>query len=371
MTDVFMECCNFLENTLYSYIKIKKTMYATTTLETMSLLASLGTINKKHEPIIHNAFSSFSRVLYSSIYSEKYINKDFLKEIEKNIFKITFLYISLKEKNSLSLNSYLDSYYSVTNFNSLPNKLSIVIETINTINYENENYKIIITNIENWADSIKLNIRELLKESIKKSIFLIDLMQWIQQITLSLIYLSTSINCSNLTKKELINNAFTIIHSITFIPSSQENISKLQNISFIDIIFPIIINAYKFECYELANSLIKYLIKLSIEAIQLNNYYFIQDTVCILIICINKNSEESNYLINYLKDETKKLDNELLKKTKEKINKLHINNINNYYNEIEINLAKINFNTKKNYFRKNIYFIIINIYNLIKYIKYL
>ncbi|MFY4808038.1 hypothetical protein ACOTVK_05690 [Aliarcobacter butzleri] len=349
MTDVFMECCIFLENTIYSYIKINKTMYASTSLETMSILASLGTINKKHQPIINSAFSCFSRILYSTIYSEEHINEDFFKELEKNIFKITFLYISLKEKDLFSLNSYLDPYYSVTNSNSFSNKLSILIETIINIHDKDSNCERIISNIEIWSDSIKLNIRELLKLSIEKSIFLIDLMQWIQHITVSLIWLSSSPNCSTSIKNKLINNAFTIIHSITFIPNNRENFNKLQNIAFTDIVFNTIINAYKFECYELANSLIQYLIKFSFDAIQLNNNYnFIQDIVYILIICINKNYQESYFLINYLKNEAKNLNSNNLQKTKEELNKI---NTYNYYEDsfgqIGFNLTKINRNIKK------------------------
>lgn len=357
MTDVFMECCTFLENTLYSYIKINRTMYASSSLETISILASLGTLNEKHEPILYKVFTCFSDILYFSIYSDKDIDSEFFEEIEKNIFKITFLYISLKEKKSLSLNSYLDPFYSVTNYNSFPNKLSILIESIINVNDKDSNCKIIISNIQKWSSSIKLNIRELLKESVIKSIFLIDLIQWIQNITTSLMYLSSSKNCSNSTKKELINNAFTIIHSITFIPNNNENFSKFQNIAFIEIIFDVIVIAYDLKCYEISDSLIKYLLKLSFKAIELdNNYNFIQDVICIIIIYINKNnqdSKESNYLINYLKDEMHGLTNECLEKAKEKINRININNtFHDTFNRIENSLNRIDKNSKETIFKK-------------------
>lgn len=353
MTDVFMECCTFLENILYSYIKINRTMYASTSLETISILASLGTINKKHEPVINSSFSCFSRILYFTIYTKKYIDEDFFKEIEKNIFKITSLYISLKEKKSLSINSYLDPYYSVTDYNSFPNKFSTLIDAIVNIHVKDENCERIILNIEKWSSSIKLNIREILKVSIEKSVFLIDLLQWTQHITVSLIYLSSSKNCSDLIREKLVNDAFTIIHSITFIPNNHENFIKLHNIAFTDIVFNVIIYAYKFEYYEFANSLNEYLIRLSLKAIQLNNYNFIQDIIYILIICINTNSLESNYLIDYLKNETKKLNDEQLEKTKENIKKIYVNN---YYEDsfgiIGFNLTKIDENIKKTIVKK-------------------
>ena len=147
---------------------------------------------------------------------------------------------------------HLGPYYSQTSMQSLYSRLANLANTLSESGQDNEDAKIVIRNIERWADGLYRTEKKLLLEAIKtKSHFTFDIIHWITGVTEILCVVSNTPACEIHDKEKLRNHALWLICTLSWIPDDEETVTFIEHFQFTETLFEATMSARGRGCNEL------------------------------------------------------------------------------------------------------------------------
>jgi hypothetical protein len=156
----------------------------------------------------------------------------------------------------------LAPYYSCTSIQSLQSWLTNLVNAVSEAESEDEKAKKVIRNIENWADGLYKNRKELLLLAIeKRSSFTFDVIHWIAHVTKVLLALSNTPACDDYRRDGLRKHALWLVSTLSWIPDDKDTTSFVEAYNLTETLFDVAKDAYHRDCLNIYETLKKLLLE--------------------------------------------------------------------------------------------------------------
>lgn len=122
-------------------------------------------------------------------------------------------------------------------------------------------------NIEQWADGLFADIRELLRLAVeKRAHFALDLIQWTESVVELLLALATAPACDDHDREELRKHANWLVSNLSWLPTDEQTVRFVEGFRPAEHVFRIALSARRFEAPEVIDTCRKQLLKWALEA---------------------------------------------------------------------------------------------------------
>jgi hypothetical protein len=263
LPDVLMEGVRLIGQSAQSFLVTIKPELVTTLTDKIGLIACTGVANENYRPVTLTAIDQLTRLLYTLIFTDMYNIRFIVKNLEENVLMVAKLFLKVPDTPLLKSHSaYLAPYYSCTSMQSLQSWLTDLVNAVSKVELEDEKAKIVIRNIETWADGLYRNKKELLLLAIeKRSSFTFDIIHWIAHVTKVLMALSNTPACDDYRRDKLRKHALWLISTFSWIPDENETVSLVDAYNLTETLFDVAVDAYHRDCEEIYEDLKKLLLE--------------------------------------------------------------------------------------------------------------
>jgi hypothetical protein len=239
MTDTVMAGTNVLADAGKLFIQSGNSTEAAGIIQKIGAIGAAGVIKGTSLPITLTAIEQLAQIQLSLFYVEKGDSSYATRQIREAVTSIARMVLTLPDTPLRSSHStYLGPFFSGASFHSFRTSLTALANLINQAEPDNEVAKSVARNIENWADQLFLDIRELLQLSIeKRSHFTFDMIHWITGMSEILITIAKAPATDGHISDQLTKHADWLFCSLTYIPRDKETVQWIENFSFTEDLF--------------------------------------------------------------------------------------------------------------------------------------
>ncbi|SDP70154.1 hypothetical protein [Desulforhopalus singaporensis] len=225
--------------------------------EKIALIACTGYAKKEYRPVTMVGVTQLADLTFALLCSKHHDIRFAVEEVRRNVALVVKLLLKVPDTPLLSSHStFLGSYYSSTNVQSLRAQLVTLVNAISEAEADNEDVQTVIRNIEQWANNLYQTEKELLLEAIKaKSHFTFDIIHWITGVTEILLAVSNAEVCYPRTRDELRKHARRLINTLTWIPEDMETVTFIENFQITEILFKAAMDAHNRGIDEVAKEI--------------------------------------------------------------------------------------------------------------------
>jgi hypothetical protein len=161
------------------------------------------------------------------------------QRLRRNVTQLTKVFLTLPDAQVSSTHSfYLGPYYSSTDSSALSSKLDLLLNALNSTNSEDQNAKRTLGNLQQWADGIYENEKEVMLLAIRlRSHFTFDILYWIAHVAKILLAAANIPACNSHTGDKLEKDALWLMSVLSFIPDDKETLQFLQTYRISEIMY--------------------------------------------------------------------------------------------------------------------------------------
>ncbi|HDU4304491.1 TPA: hypothetical protein RFS88_004908 [Klebsiella aerogenes] len=239
MADVMMEGIKLMGRNSVKALSYANASDIVGTIQKISMFSTISFKNTVLQPVTLTAFSQFSDINIQLIIKGD-INSGFTMDIlQKSISEAAIVFLHTEDTPINSRHSYiLSPYYSVANVTGFISRIKEIVNYLIDNKIEAESSKVIIRNVEKWADKLYQSQKEvLLVAANKRSSFIYDLIPWNVMVCEVLLALSESQLCDDYHSEKLKKHSIWLIATLSWIPEEQEVVTFVNNGSLVDSIF--------------------------------------------------------------------------------------------------------------------------------------
>jgi hypothetical protein len=257
MADVLMEGTRLIGRASLVLLSYGDPTSAKSSVDTISVLASTGTVNDKYRPVTLVAMEKLSSLTFSLFRSSRFDITFPAKYIRDSVTMVSKLFLNVPDTSLGQIhNQYLGPYYSDTNENSLLHRLGSLASAISNKASDDVDAKRVIRNVEIWAEDLYSTEKDLLLLAIeKRSSFTIDIINWIENIADILMVISNADACDGIVKEKLQKHARYIIGTLSFIPKDKGTVTFIECYKFTESLFNAAMKGYRRECLDVFDSM--------------------------------------------------------------------------------------------------------------------
>ncbi|MGQ5632372.1 hypothetical protein [Enterobacter cloacae] len=239
MADVMMEGIKLMGRNSVKALSYANASDIVGTIQKISMFSTISLKNTVLQPVTLTAFSQFSDINIQLIIKGD-INSGFTMDIlQKSISEAAIVFLHTEDTPINSRHSYiLSPYYSVANVTGFISRIKEIVNYLIDNKIEAESSKVIIRNVEKWADKLYQSQKEvMLVAANKRSSFIYDLISWNVMVCEVLLALSESQLCDDYHSEKLKKHSIWLIATLSWIPEEQEVVTFVNNGSLVDSIF--------------------------------------------------------------------------------------------------------------------------------------
>ena len=290
MTDVLMDGVRLLGNVAQATISQGDINDITTISKKISLISCIGIVKKIHQPVAEIGISQLSKLTFSLLRNKSHDIKFMLEKVRGDIKVIAEMLLETPETQFSRIHSsILGSYYSGNaNTETLMSWLTDLTNAVSELDESNEDAKIIIRHIQQWADNLYQTDKELLLLAIKKKSSLTnDIFHWIIHITKLLLTLANAKACDSHSKDELERSALYLISVISFIPGDEETVRIAEAYQLTEHLFESALDANKRGYFDISIKIRNLFISWAFKAGKYQSGWGSLEHACYGLACLN------------------------------------------------------------------------------------
>lgn len=253
MADVLMEGTRLMGRAAQILLSHDKPTSIKTSVDNIVSLACLGAVKESYRPVTLIAMEQLSSLTFNLIRTPGHDIRFIAKDIRESVTMVAKLFLNVPEASLDRIHcTYLGPYYSGTNAQAFLHLLGELINVVSEKPADDENAKTVIRNIENWADGLYSNEKELLLLSInKRSSFTFDIINWIKSTAVILMALSNTEACDARDKERLRKHALSVLCTFSWIPKDRETVAYVEVYHITEILFEAAIEAHMRDCLDI------------------------------------------------------------------------------------------------------------------------
>ena len=229
--------------------------------EKIALIAATGCANEDYRPVTIAGMTQLANLTFNLLRCRQNDIRYAVKAMREKAAMVASLFLEVPDaplKNDHS--TFLAPYYSSTSVQSLRSRL---VELVNAINEEKdeEAVRVVIGNIERWADGLYRTEKELLLAAVKvRSAFTFDMIHWITGVTEILLAVSNLQACEDWMQEELRSHARWLIATLTWIPNDKETVTFVENYQLTEKLFEAAADARERDCSDVESAIADHLL---------------------------------------------------------------------------------------------------------------
>lgn len=230
--------------------------------EKIALISCTGSVKENYRLVTFEGMKQLANLTFDLFYCKNHHIDYAVNEIRQDVTLIVKCFLKIPDTSLPSIHTYfLSPYYSSTSVQSLRAQLTSLVDEISEAKPENANAKLVIRNIEQWADGMYKTEKDLLLAVIKaKSSFTFDMICWITGVTEILLAVSNAPTCDEYLKQKIQDHARWLIMTLYCIPDDKDTLLFVENFQMTETLFTAIINARKHGCEKIATEIEKMLL---------------------------------------------------------------------------------------------------------------
>jgi hypothetical protein len=268
MPDVVMEGVELMGKSAYLFLAYDQVTDIATIVEKIGFIACTGIVNEKYRPVMLVSLEQLTRLMLSLLLSKAHNIRFTARQVTQTINMIAKFFLTIPDTPLASIHSiYLAPYYSGTSTQAFQVQLVELVNKLAEAEANNEQAKIIIRNIEEWAEQLYITEKDLLLVAIqKRSHLTFDVIHWIAQITKILLAVSNLSCCPDHLKNKIRKHALSLISTLSWIPDDKETITFVEGYQMTELLFEAIKDAQKRDCLDISEEMQKLLLKWTFKA---------------------------------------------------------------------------------------------------------
>ena len=225
--------------------------------EKIAMIACTGCARDDYRPVTMEGMTQLADLTFALLRSGNHDISFAVGEVRQDVALVVKLFLKVPDTPlSSSHSTYLGPYYSSTSTQSLPARLTTLVNAISDAESDNEDAQTALRNIEQWADGIYQTEKDMLLDAIKaKSHFTFDIIHWITGVTEILLAASNAAACDQHTGDELRKHARWLIATLTWIPDDKDTVTFIENFQMTETLFEAAIDAHNRGCDEIAKEI--------------------------------------------------------------------------------------------------------------------
>ncbi len=225
-----------------------------------------GAVSEKHRPLTLTSMEQLRDLLLILLRVQAHDIGHAAREIRSSIGQICKLFLEQPDSPLYSTHSaYLAPIYSSTSYTSLRTLMTPLVNALPEAE-DSEAAERIADHLAIWSDGLYQEQKEILLKAIdKRSHFTFDMIHWITGMTELLIFVSRSPHTRDHARRELEKNALWLLSTLTWIPTNQETVAFIENLSLRSEIFECALRAERDEWQDGYEVAWKLLLKWAIE----------------------------------------------------------------------------------------------------------
>jgi hypothetical protein len=218
----------------------------------IELISCAGIAKENYYPVTKEGIQQLANLTLSLLRSKNCHIFSIVRELRRNVASVVKSFLDQPDTFLTRIHSYyLGPYYSSINTQSLLVQLKfssfIILHTQN-----DEDTRILIGNIEQWADGMYEIEKDLLLAAIKaRSSFTSDIIYWIIGVAEILFSISNASACDDYHKRKLRDHGFSLIKILSYIPANEDVLLFVESYGMTDSLFEAIIIAQNKNCNEI------------------------------------------------------------------------------------------------------------------------
>jgi hypothetical protein len=230
--------------------------------EKISLIACTGHINEDYRPVTMEGMSQLANITVGLILCKNHSTHFAVGKVRSHVSLIVKLFLNVPNLPYHHTHSYfLGPYYSSTSMRNLRSSLEEMANSLSEAKSDNADAQLVIRNIEQWADGLYRNEKELLLAAINaKSNFTHDMIQWITGLTEILLAVSNSPACDERMQQKIRKHAYTLIAKLSWIPDDEDTVKFVEIFQMTDTLFEAAMDARNRGCEEISRGIGKILL---------------------------------------------------------------------------------------------------------------
>ncbi|HID8741052.1 TPA: hypothetical protein ACXIV2_004939 [Enterobacter mori] len=307
MADVMMEGIKLMGRNSVKALSYANASDIVGTIQKISMFSTISLKNTVLQPVTLTAFSQFSDINIQLIIKGD-VNSGFTMDIlQKSISEAAIVFLHTEDTPINSRHSYiLSPYYSVVNVTGFISRIKEIVNYLTDNKIEAESSKVIIRNVEKWAEKLYQSQKEvLLVAANKRSSFIYDLIPWNVMVCEVLLALSESQLCDDYYSEKLKKHSIWLIATLSWLPEEQEVVTFVNNGSFVDSIFEAAmmgLSRNSPEFYDMCKKLLEGWVKKTAQHVSTRSGF--EDAIKSLVALTVKEGtvDAQNKLLDKLKD---------------------------------------------------------------------
>ena len=257
MPDVLMEGARLMGGCAGMLLEAEGPNGVVTLVQKLGVLGCSGIAKEDYRPVTSTCMEQLAELDFNLLRCQSGDIGFAAKQVRDNVLLIAKFFLALPDTPLTSIHSsFLSPFYSVTSPQSFLQKLIALGNAIAQRGVEDKHARRVVDNVEEWADGRYATEKELLLEAIKqRSQFTFDVIHWIKQVTVVLVFVSNAPACDERTQEELRKHALWLISVLSFIPGDKETVEFVENFQMTETLFEAACDALRRECRELATDI--------------------------------------------------------------------------------------------------------------------
>lgn len=210
----------------------------------LAMFGMLGAVTEKHRPLTLTTMEQFRDLLFVLLRVEARDIGFPAREIRTSISQLSKLFLDVPDTPLSSTHStYLAPIFSSTSYSSLRFLLTPLVNALADAT-DQHGAERIADHLAIWSDGLYQEQKELLLLAIeKRSHFAFDMIHWITGVTELLACASRSPHTRDHSREELERHALWLFSAFTWIPTDEDTVRFVENLSFRGEVFQIALKA--------------------------------------------------------------------------------------------------------------------------------
>lgn len=220
----------------------------------ISSIAHTGCVKEDYRLVTKVCIGQLASIVFDLLHVKDFDIKLEIRQVHKNAVSIANSFLDVSDNLPFGGHGvFLDLYFSPASLNGLIPRLTQLANVISSSPKDDESAKLLIRNIEHWADGIYRTKKELLLKSIEvESEFTNDIIHGITELAKIFSILSNASACDEYRKENLQKHARWLVATFTFIPNSEKVTRFIRQFEICDVLFKSAVESLDFNCNEAA-----------------------------------------------------------------------------------------------------------------------
>lgn len=239
LADTLMEGQRNLGSVAQLFLTSGHPTHAVSPVQTMGTIGVVGIAKADLRPVTLAAMEQFADFTLRIILTDSHDLRYLIGELRRSETNLAKVFLNVPESRLSSIHStYLAPFYSLSPQAGLLTRMRQLADDLSNADAGNENAQIAARNLEEWADGLYQSQKELLLVAVeKRSPFVLDMLNWITDVSEVLYIVSKAPACPEHSRGRLERHADWLFATLSWIERDAETVAFIENYSFTETVF--------------------------------------------------------------------------------------------------------------------------------------